>query len=94
VQLLAWPFSRNAPFGGKMDNPTYSSDTPPTFTRRELEVLQLLAIGKSNKAIADALSITEKTTEFHLGNIYSKIGVNTRAEAIIWAIQSGIVKKN
>lgn len=53
------------------------------FTRRESEVLQLLQQGLSNKQIAMALGITERTVEFHLSNIFTKLGVNSRTEAVI-----------
>lgn len=57
------------------------------LTRRESEVLQMLIVGKSNKEIANEIYICEKTVEFHLTNIYSKIGVRTRIEAVIWGLQ-------
>lgn len=63
------------------------------FTRREREILQLVLEGRTNKAIATELQVCEKTIEFHLDRIYSKIGVRTRLLAGIWAIQQGIVTK-
>ena len=62
-----------------------------TLTPRELEVLQLVVAGYTNKAIAVAIGISEKTVEFHLDNIYSKLGVRTRLMAGIWALQQGIM---
>jgi len=53
------------------------------LTKREKEVAELLLQGKSNKQIALALGIAEHTVEFHLKNIYEKLGVGSRAEAII-----------
>lgn len=61
-----------------------------TLTPRELEVLQLIVAGYSNKTIAAKIYISEKTVEFHLDNIYTKIGVRTRLMAGIWALQQGI----
>jgi DNA-binding NarL/FixJ family response regulator len=61
------------------------------LTPRELEILQLLLVGYTNKAIAAAICISEKTVEFHLDNIYTKIGVRTRLMAGIWALQQGIL---
>lgn len=61
-----------------------------TLTPRELEVLQLVVSGYTNKAIAVTIGISEKTVEFHLDNIYSKLGVRTRLMAGIWALQQGI----
>ena len=60
------------------------------LTPRELEILQLILVGYTNKAIAAAICISEKTVEFHLHNIYTKIGVRTRMLAVVWAMQQGI----
>jgi len=60
------------------------------LTSRELEILQLVMAGRTNKAIATEFRISEKTVEFHLDNIYSKIGARTRLLAGIWAMQHGI----
>ena len=57
------------------------------LTPRELEILQLVLTGKTNKEIAREIYITERTVEFHLDHIYTKIGVRTRMMAGIWAIQ-------
>jgi DNA-binding CsgD family transcriptional regulator len=56
---------------------------PSIFSEREQEVVARLLEGKSNKQIALALHITIRTVEFHLGNIYSKLQVPSRSEAII-----------
>ena len=60
------------------------------LTSRELEILQLLIAGKTNKAIASEINVSEKTVEFHLDHIYTKIGTRTRLMAGIWAIQQGV----
>ena len=60
------------------------------LTSRELEILQLVLAGYTNKAIAAEIFISEKTVEFHLENIYSKIGVRTRMLAGVWALHQGI----
>lgn len=64
--------------------------TLTVLTPREVEVLQLVLAGYTNKAIAAEIYISEKTVEFHLDNIYTKIGVRTRLMAGIWAMQQGI----
>ena len=64
--------------------------TLSNLTSRELEILQLVLAGFTNKAIAAESFISEKTVEFHLDNIYTKIGVRTRLMAGIWALQQGI----
>ena len=60
------------------------------LTSREIEILRLVLAGQTNKAIAAKFWITEKTVEFHLGRIYTKIGVRTRVMAGIWVMQQGI----
>jgi len=60
------------------------------LTPREIEVLRLVLAGQTNKAIAAAFCISEKTVEFHLNHIYTKIGMHTRMFAVLWAIQQGI----
>jgi DNA-binding NarL/FixJ family response regulator len=60
------------------------------LTARELEIIQLVLAGYTNKAIAAEIYISEKTVEFHLDHIYSKLGVRTRLMAGVWALQQGI----
>ena len=55
----------------------------PVFTPREVEVIAQLLEGKANKQIANALGISNRAVEFHLSSIYQKLGVGSRAEAII-----------
>ena len=65
----------------------------PTYglTRRELEVLRLVAAGGSNKGIADELSLSVKTIERHVSNILAKLDVPSRAAATAWAYEHEIV---
>lgn len=58
---------------------------------RELEVLQLITTGKSTQAISKTLYITERTVNFHINNILSKLEVNDRTQAVIVALRRGIV---
>ncbi|HET7626978.1 MAG TPA: response regulator transcription factor [Bacillales bacterium] len=62
------------------------------LTRRECEVLQLLADGKSNRAIGEALYISEKTVKNHVSNILQKINVEDRTQAVVEAIKNGWVR--
>jgi DNA-binding NarL/FixJ family response regulator len=62
-----------------------------SLTPRELEVLCLLAQGKSNKQIAAELVITERTTKFHVSSILSKLEAANRTEAVKIAVQRGLV---
>ncbi len=62
------------------------------LTRRECEVLQLLADGKSNRAIGEILYISEKTVKNHVSNILQKLNVNDRTQAVVMAIKNGWVQ--
>jgi DNA-binding NarL/FixJ family response regulator len=63
---------------------------PDGLTRREGEVLTLVADGRSNREIAEALSISNRTVARHLTNIYTKIGVTSRTQAARYAIERGM----
>ena len=67
---------------------------PPPFlerlTRREREVLDLLAAGRSNPDIGESLSITTKTVKNHVSRIYGKLGADSRGEAIVMAREAGL----
>jgi DNA-binding NarL/FixJ family response regulator len=60
-----------------------------TLTEREQDVLRLLAQGMTNKDIAQSLFLSVRTIEAHLRNIYGKLAVATRTEAVLWAVQHG-----
>jgi LuxR family maltose regulon positive regulatory protein len=61
------------------------------LTKRELEMLKMITDGNSNKEIASGLFVTEGTVKWHLGNIYSKMGVKRRAQAIASGRQLGLI---
>jgi non-specific serine/threonine protein kinase len=61
-----------------------------TLTARERQVLALVAQGASNRAIADALVIAERTAEIHVSNILSKLGVTSRTQAAAYALAQGL----
>ena len=63
------------------------------LTSREREVLTELAKGQTNKAIAEALNLTEATVTNHLHHIYGKLGVKSRVEAVIWLLIHGVGPK-
>ena len=69
----------------------HKPSAPAGLTAREVEVLVLVARGGSTRTIADALGITPKTAGNHIEHIYSKIGVASRAEAAMFAMQHGLV---
>src|SRR6185312_8106767 len=66
----------------------------PELSQREMEVLQLLVRGRSNKEIASSLFITEDTVKAHLKTLFVKLGVQDRTDAAITAIRQGIVHLN
>lgn len=64
---------------------------PEPLTERETEVLRQLAQGKSNREIATALVIAEKTARTHVSNILAKLGVTSRTQAALHAVRTGLV---
>lgn len=65
---------------------------PTALTRREVEVLQLVAAGRRNRDIARQLYVGEATVKSHLQNIYAKLGVDDRAHAVTTALERGILR--
>ncbi len=65
-------------------------ESPEKLTERETDVLRLLAQGLSNKQIARTLNVGEKTVKFHVGNILAKLGVSSRTQAALYAVQLGL----
>jgi ATP/maltotriose-dependent transcriptional regulator MalT len=65
--------------------------SPGKLTAREVEVLRLVATGMSNRAIAERLTISEKTVARHLSNIFTKLDLTSRAAATAYAYQHGLV---
>jgi DNA-binding NarL/FixJ family response regulator len=61
------------------------------LTRRELEVLRLVAAGKTNRAVAAELVVSERTVHRHLTNIYAKLGVGSRTQAASFAYKHRLV---
>ena len=68
------------------------SPRPGGLSRRENEVLTLVAAGKTNRAIASELFISEKTVARHVSNIFTKLGLSSRAEATAYAYKRGLVR--
>jgi len=71
--------SRGTPSGGGLSG-------------RELEILQLMAKGAANKEISAQLSIAQSTVKTHIANIFQKLGVNDRTEAVTQALKKGIIR--
>lgn len=62
------------------------------LTRRELEVLKLLAVGMYNKEVAEKLNISERTVKNHVSNIFKKLEVTDRTQAAVFAIRNNLIK--
>jgi DNA-binding NarL/FixJ family response regulator len=75
----------------RVRRPSRQSDRLPGLTRREAEILALVAEGYSNGRVAKLLWVTDQTVKFHLSNIYRKLGVANRTEATHWALTDGLV---
>jgi DNA-binding NarL/FixJ family response regulator len=71
--------------------PPRRARAPTTLTDRELEVLRLLAAGRSNKEIARGLVISENTARHHLESVYAKLEVRTRTGAVMRALERGLL---
>lgn len=84
---------RAAPALREVDAVSGSSDsTPPGgLTPREVEVLALVATGATNREVAEALVISEKTVARHLSNMFTKLGIGSRTAATAWAYEHGLV---
>ena len=66
-------------------------EQPERLTRRERDVLELIARGQSNKRIAFELGISEKTVKTHVGHLLAKLGVTDRTQAALMAVEEGLV---
>jgi len=65
-------------------------DTVASLTAREREVALLLADGLANRAIADRLSVSERTVETHVRNLLSKLGLENRTQVAAWTLRAGL----
>jgi LuxR family quorum-sensing transcriptional regulator LasR len=76
---------------GRFRNPNTGAEPAPRLTRRELEVLKWVMVGKSSWEISRITSCSEATVNFHMANVRQKFNVNTRQQAVIKAIQLGMI---
>jgi DNA-binding NarL/FixJ family response regulator len=72
----------------------HPAPAPDALTPQEVRLLQYLAGGLGNKAIAQAMSVSENTVKYHIKNILQKLGVHNRTEAAAYAIRSGLHQGN
>jgi NarL family two-component system response regulator LiaR len=74
----------------ELAHPPQQPPTPDPLSEREMEVLRLLAQGKSNREIADQLVIAELTVRTHVSNILGKLHLASRTQAALWALKEGL----
>jgi len=78
---------------GLIERATNGANDDIDLTKRELMILKALQTGQSNKEIARSLWLAEQTVKFHLTNIYRKLEVSNRTEAVRYAYEHGIVER-
>ena len=76
----------------RLDNKNNPEKKEDKLSKREFEILKLVAVGMYNKEIADRLSISEKTVKNHMSSIFRKIKVSDRTQAAVYAIRHNYVK--
>ncbi len=76
---------------GALATPRLNADVEGPLTQRESEVLRQLALGLTNKEIAQALSISYETVKEHVQHILRKVGVSDRTQVAVWAVRKGLV---
>jgi DNA-binding NarL/FixJ family response regulator len=84
------PLSLSPELANKLEASLAAPKRRDDLTERECQVLAALCKGYSNQQLADLLCVSPKTVHNHLYSIYSKIGVHSRAEAMVWAIEAGL----
>ena len=60
---------------------------------REIEILRHIAVGETSKEIALALGIRERTVNWHIANVFAKLGAGSRAQAVAMAMEQGVVRR-
>ena len=65
---------------------------PAGLTERQVEVLRLVAAGRTNRQIAEVLTLSPRTAEHHVQDVYARIGVSTRAGAAMFAMEHGLLE--
>jgi two-component system, NarL family, response regulator NreC len=84
----------HAVHAGKTHFPAHVPVAVPAgpLTDREREVVALIALGHTNAEVADKLHISEKTVETHRAHIFAKLGLETRADLVRFALEHGLLK--
>ncbi len=87
----AWTREELRRVTGALATPRLNADVEVPLTQRESEVLRQLALGLTNKEIAQALNISYETVKEHVQHILRKVGVTDRTQAAVWAVRRGLV---
>jgi len=87
----AWTREELRRVTGALATPRLAADVEVPLTQRESEVLRQLALGLTNKEIAQSLSISYETVKEHVQHILRKIGVSDRTQAAVWAVRKNLV---
>jgi len=90
-RLLMAFADETAPTSTAVSAVSASMDVPIALTPREFEILQLIAAGLSNKAIQEHLTLSKNTVRTHIKNLYAKLGVSSRTQAVRQARESGLL---
>ncbi|OXM62526.1 response regulator transcription factor [Amycolatopsis vastitatis] len=90
-ESLLFPEAIRRLVSGRLPGGTHTR-AAKTLTRREAEVLRLIATGLSNQDIAAALVISLETVKTHVGNIFAKLGAGNRSQAVVIAYEAGVVR--
>jgi len=88
---VANPIWLNQVFSSPMISKDGNNDLVEALTSREVEILQLLALGLTNKQIAAKLRISAHTVKFHVSTIFSKLGTNNRVETVNLGLKKGLI---
>ena len=83
-----------SPISSRPTSPFPPSPPPAGLTAREVDVLRLIAAGKSNPEIAKELFVSEATVKTHINHVFAKTGARDRAQAVRFAYQHGLVKNS
>ena len=87
----AWTREELRRVTGALATPRLNADVEVPLTQRESEVLRQLALGLTNKEIANVLHISYETVKEHVQHILRKVGVSDRTQAAVWAVRKGLV---
>ncbi len=88
---MLWSRENLRRVSGSLTNARPTNELEVPLTKRESEVLKQLALGLSNKEIAQALSISYETVKEHVQHVLRKLGVSDRTQAAVWAVRKGLV---